>query len=86
MIIQKQPEVYYKFIKENQGIDGIVSIPPKKVEITLGDEVSLEDLLETFQEFLVASGFVLGDNESVAIIRETTEERDQEEDESDPEV
>jgi hypothetical protein len=85
MIIQKQPEVCYKFIKENRGADGIVTVPPKKIEITLNDEVDLECLLETFQEFLIASGFVLNHDEIIAIVKETSEERE-DEDEGDSEI
>lgn len=85
MIIRNEPDVYYKFIKEDAGSEGIAAMPSKRIEITLADDVSLEDLLETFQEFIIASGFHLAPNECVAIIRETEQERDTE-DESDSEI
>jgi hypothetical protein len=85
MTVQQQPDVCYKFIKESSGVDGICPEPPTKVKISLYDDVSLDILLESFRNFLVASGFELNQNESVAIIRETTEERDPE-NESDSEI
>jgi len=85
MMVQQQPDVCYKFIKESSGVDGICPEPPTKVKISLYDDVSLDILLESFRDFLVASGFQLKDDESVAIIKEIAEERDTE-DESDSEI
>ena len=85
MMVQQQPDVCYKFIKESSGVDGICPEPPTKVKISLYDDVSLDILLESFRDFLVASGFQLKDDESVAIIKEIAEERDPE-DESDSEI
>ena len=78
MIVQQQPNICYKFIKESSGVDGVCPEPPMKIKISLYDDVSLDILLESFRNFLVASGFELNENESVAIIRENTEERDSE--------
>lgn len=85
MILQQEPDVCYKFIKESSGVDGICPEPPTKIKISLHDDVSLDVLLESFRDFLVASGFQLKDDESVAIIKEIAEERDPE-DESDSEI
>jgi hypothetical protein len=85
MILQQEPDVCYKFIKESSGVDGICPEPPTKIKISLYDDVSLDVLLESFRDFLVASGFQLKDDESVAIIKEIAEERDPE-DESDSEI
>ena len=85
MILQQEPDVCYKFIKESSGVGGICPEPPTKIKISLYDDVSLDVLLESFRDFLVASGFQLKDDESVAIIKEIAEERDPE-DESDSEI
>jgi len=85
MIFQQQPDVSYKFIKESSEVGGMCSEPATKIKISLQGEVPLETLLEYFRDFLIVSGFVLTENESVAIIRENTEERNNE-DESDTEI
>jgi len=85
MIIREEPTSSYKFIKDvSEVVSEIAHLPGEKVEISLSGEPDLEDLLETFEKFLIASGFYLAQNESVGIIREV-EERDSE-DESDTEI
>jgi hypothetical protein len=80
MIIFNEPQITYKFTKKFSGIASDVhSECPKKVQITLSEEPDLEELLETFQDFLIACGFFLAEDEKVAIIKETEEEEDSEE-------
>lgn len=80
MIVFKDPQITYKFTKKFSGINSEVhSECPKKVQITLSEEPDLEELLETFQDFLIACGFFLAEDEKLAIIKETEEEKDLEE-------
>jgi hypothetical protein len=78
MIVREEPHLLYKFIKETtECVSEVDPIPGKRVEICLNGQASLEDLLESFEEFLFICGFYLAENESVGIIREI-EERDNE--------
>jgi len=85
MIIREEPTTVYKFIKEESEVVSEISpLPGEKIEISLSGEADLENILETFEKFLIASGFYLAQNESVGIIREI-EKRDIE-DENDTEI
>lgn len=79
MIIREEPEFRYKFIQKSSAVDSLVDpLPGKKVKVILEGEPSLENLLETFQDFLVACGFYLAENESLAIIKHTNAESEEE--------
>jgi hypothetical protein len=81
MIIFNEPQITYKFTKKFSGISSDVhSECPKKVQITLSEEPDLEELLETFQDFLIACGFFLAEDEKIAIIKQIDGEEDPEED------
>ena len=54
--IQKKDEIY---------IPG-----PDKVEITIPDHASLDEILDGVRTFLIASGYYVGPNESVIIDKE----------------
>lgn len=79
MIIQNNNSIHYKFIKEVSGSSFMGNeISPKKIEFTISDETSLEDLLETFRDFVVASGFFLEESENICIVKEQSEEENTE--------
>jgi hypothetical protein len=83
MIVFQQPTVSYKFTKKTSGISSEVhSEPPKKIQVTLSDDCDLEELLESFQDFLIACGFYLAENESLAIIKEIESENEEEKEEN----
>jgi hypothetical protein len=85
MILREDPTTTYKFIKEDsEVISDISPLPGERVEISLTGEPDLENVLEAFERFLIASGFHLAENESIGIIREI-ETRDPE-NESDTEI
>jgi hypothetical protein len=85
MILREDPTTTYKFIKEDsEVISDISPLPGERVEISLTGEPDLENVLEVFERFLIASGFHLAENESIGIIREI-ETRDPE-NESDTEI
>jgi hypothetical protein len=78
MILREDPTTTYKFIKEDsEVISDISPLPGERVEIALTGEPDLDNVLEAFERFLIASGFHLAMNESIGIIREI-ETRDQE--------
>ena len=85
MILREDPTTTYKFIKEDSEVVSDISpLPGERVEISLSGEPDLENVLESFERFLIASGFHLAENESIGIIREI-ETRDPE-NESDTEI
>jgi hypothetical protein len=80
MIVFQKPTTSYKFTKKTSGISSDVhSESPKKIQIVLSEDCSLEELLETFQDFLTACGFYLAENESLAIIKMNESDREEEE-------
>ena len=80
MILFQQPTTTYKFTKKTSGISSEVhSEPPKKIQVVLSDDCDLEELLETFQDFLVACGFSLAENEFLAILKENESDEEKEE-------
>lgn len=87
MITFNSPTTKYKFTKKKSGVvSDVYNESPKKIQIVLSNEASLEDLLEAFEDFIVACGFSLRDNEKVAIIREVENEEEIQEDESDTDI
>lgn len=75
MISLSEPnQVVYKFTKKISG-SSITPELPGKVSIEIKDDLDLEDLLGTFESFLVACGFELNEGERVAIV--STIERDE---------
>jgi hypothetical protein len=75
MISLSEPnQVIYKFTKKISG-SSLAPELPGKVSIEIKEDLDLEDLLETFENFLVACGFTLNESERVAIV--STIERDE---------
>jgi hypothetical protein len=84
MIVFQQPTVSYKFTKKTSGTSSEVhSEPPKKIQVTLSEDCDLEELLETFRDFLVACGFSLAENEFLAILKENESDDDEKEENED---
>ena len=81
MIVFDKPTTTYKFTKKFSGINSEVHTEcPKKVQIILSDDADLDELLETFQDFLIACGFALAEDEKLVIIKETENNEENEND------
>lgn len=71
MISLKPPLISYKFLKK---CSDSCSEPSKKIEMVIYEDANLEQLIETFESFLLACGFYLAEDEKIAIIKETSSE------------
>jgi len=71
MISLKPPLISYKFLKKCSDSR---SEPSKKIEMIIYEDANLEQLIETFESFLLASGFYLAEDEKLAIIKESSSE------------
>lgn len=71
MISLKPPTISYKFVKKCSDTR---SEPSKKIQMVIYEDANLEQLIETFENFLLACGFFLAEDEKVAIIKETSTE------------
>ncbi len=73
--ISEPNQVVYKFTKKISG-SSVAPELPGKISIEIKEDLDLDDLLQTFESFLIACGFGLSDSEKLAIV--STESRDEE--------
>ena len=82
MILDTTNQYTFTMIETSESSSDMEPFVIKKVEISIADNPALDEILASFEDFLLANGFRLNENESLAIVKQI-EEKPENENESD---
>ena len=82
MILDTTNQYIFTMIETSESSSDVEPFITKKVEISIADNPALDEILASFEDFLLANGFRLNENESLAIVKQI-EENPENENESD---
>ena len=80
MILDATKQYTFTMVETSEDSSEETPFVSKKIEISIADNPSIDEILEAFEDFLQANGFRLAENEYVSIVREIKKESEDEND------